>query len=75
MSFAARSSKPEAICRAIEKSNPKSGCMPTKAEVGEKLEEIEDGLRLETLNLMAANSLKKTERPGSAARTNKHWNV
>lgn len=48
----------------IEKSNPKNGIVPTEAEVGEKLEEIADGLRLETLNLMAAEYFEEDRKAG-----------
>lgn len=55
---------PSVICRVIEKVNPKNGVVPAEAEVGEKLEEITDGLRLETLNLMAAEYFEEDRKAG-----------
>lgn len=55
---------PTAICRVIEKSNPKNGIVPTEAEVGEKLEEFADGLRLDTLNLVAAEYFEEDRKAG-----------
>jgi predicted ATPase len=55
---------PAAIRRAIEKSNPKNGVAPTNAEVEEKLEEIADGLRMDVLNLMAAEFFEEDRKGG-----------
>lgn len=55
---------PAAICRSIEKSNPRNGVTPTEAEVKEKLEEIADALRMEALNLMATEYFEEDRKAG-----------
>ena len=55
---------PVAIRRAIEKSTPKNGITPTKEEVEEKLREIAEGLRMDVLNLMAAEFFEEDRKAG-----------
>ena len=55
---------PAAICRVIEKGSPKNGDMPTKSEVEQKLEEFAEGLRIDALNLMAAEYFEEDRKLG-----------
>lgn len=55
---------PTAIRRAIQKSGLKKGQVPTENEIEQKLEEIADALRLDVLNLMAAEYFEEDRKGG-----------
>jgi energy-coupling factor transporter ATP-binding protein EcfA2 len=55
---------PAAIRRLIQKSNPRNGDAPTEGEIEHKLEEIAEGLRLDALNLMAAEYFEEDRKLG-----------
>jgi hypothetical protein len=55
---------PAAIRRLIEKGNARNGDVPTKGEIEAKLEEIAEGLRMDALNLMAAEFFEEDRKLG-----------